>query len=439
MHDDGTLSRAARTITRWQLPILFLAAPLFLFARTSFTPALALLPLLWLARSRARGRFVPRTPVDWPILGLLTMTLLSMWATPDLPTSLPKIAGLAYAIALFYALVDWGQGDGGLLPAALLSIGLAAGTASLSLLGVQWNVKWPLLKAVVSALPQVFHSLPGAETGFNPNTVSGTLITFIPLQLACLLGLRPGPTSIPRRRLLALGVGLSIVLTGLVVLLAQSRAAWTALFVALACLGAIVSRRFRPVLLLVVAAALLVLAIAGPVAVTKWLAEQGWMASSAEMSWQARVEHWSRWLWAIADHPLTGMGMDIFRWSGTGIYPFFHWAPGSDLGHAHNGFLQTALDLGLPGLVSYLALLGTTLILGWQSHRQASGAMARLLLLGGTLGLATHAAWSLVDALPLGARTNFLWWTVAALVVVGVVRQQGKGADVASDPGVGTR
>jgi hypothetical protein len=36
--------------------------------------------------------------------------------------------------------------------------------------------------------------------------------------------------------------------------------------------------------------------------------------------------------------------------------------------------------------------------------------------LGGVVGLGTHAAWSLVDALPLGARTNFLWWTAAALV-----------------------
>ncbi|MDX9833422.1 MAG: O-antigen ligase family protein [Anaerolineae bacterium] len=439
MHDDGVIGRAARTITRWQVPILLLASPLFLFARPSLTPALVLLPLLWLARSRARGRFVPRTPVEWPILGLLVMTLLSMWATPDLPTSLPKIAGLAYAIALFYALVDWGQGAGRLLPAALLSIALAAGTAGLSLLGVQWNVKWPLLKTIVSALPQVLHSLPGAEAGFNPNTVSGTLITFIPLQLACLWGLRPGLASIPRRRVLALGVGLSLALTGLVVLLAQSRAAWMALFIGLACLVAVVSRRFRPVLLLVVVSALVVLAIAGPVAVSEWLAEQGWMAGSAEMSWQARVEHWSRWLWAIADHPLTGMGMDIFRWSGTEIYPFFHWVPGSDLGHAHNGFLHTALDLGLPGLVSYLALLGTTLVLGWQSHRQASDAMARLLLLGGTLGLATHAAWSLVDALPLGARTNFLWWAVAALVVVGIVREQREGADAATDPGAGAR
>ncbi len=437
MQIDSLVARAARAITRWQVPILLVAGPLFLFARPSLTPALLLLPLLWMLRRSACGHFVPRTPVDWSILGLLTMVLVSMGATSDLLISLAKIAGLTFAIVLFYALVDRGEAAEQLWQPALLAIALAAGTAALSLLGVQWNVKWVLLQEIVSSLPQVFHSLPGAEAGFNPNAVSGTLITFIPLQVACLWGLLSDRNSVPHHSLITLGVGLSLALTGLVVLLAQTRAAWAAVFLGLACLVAIISRRARPLALLAVTAGLVALFIVGPVGVTDWLAGEGLMAGSARLSWEARVEHWSRWLWAIADHPLTGIGMDTFRWTGTELYPFFYLAQDSDLGHAHNAFLHTGLDLGLPGLVSYLAMLGTTLVLGWQSHRRASKPLDRLLLLGGTVGLATHAAWSLVDVLPLGARSGFLWWAVAGLVITGIVRQQGEGVKAACGSGEG--
>jgi O-antigen ligase len=39
------------------------------------------------------------------------------------------------------------------------------------------------------------------------------------------------------------------------------------------------------------------------------------------------------------------------------LYPLFTVPLDSDIAHAHNIFLQTALDLGIPGLVAYLALL----------------------------------------------------------------------------------
>jgi putative inorganic carbon (HCO3(-)) transporter len=48
------------------------------------------------------------------------------------------------------------------------------------------------------------------------------------------------------------------------------------------------------------------------------------------------------------------------------LYPFFTVPPDTDIAHAHNIFLQTALDLGIPGLVAYLALLGSALVVCWQ-------------------------------------------------------------------------
>jgi putative inorganic carbon (HCO3(-)) transporter len=419
------IDRIASWLSAGELVILFLTAPLFLFIRPSLAPVLLLVPLLWIARRVSYGHFVPRTPADWSVLGLLAMALVSIFVTFDLESSLDKVTGLVYGVAVFYGLVTWGLRKRSPLSLAVLVATLGAGTAFLSLLGTQWNVKWSMMSALKPYLPQLISNLPGAELGFNPNTVSGTLITFVPLQICLLWALasQKGFSS-PRMRWLALGVGLSLALTSTVISLAQSRAAWATLILGLLTMAGVLAKRVRGVLFLAVVLGVIALAAIGPVGVTEWLAGQGWMTESAEASWAARTERWSRWLWAIAEFPLTGMGMDTFRWSGWQRYPFFHTRLSGDLGHAHNGYLQIALDLGIPGLVSYLALLGGTLILGWQSYRRSVIRLTSLITLGSIAGLAIHAAWSVLDALPLGARTNFLWWTVLAMAVASIVRDK---------------
>jgi O-antigen ligase len=392
--------------------------------RPFFSPAFLLFPLLWMARRRSRGYFVPRTPADWPILGLLSMTLVSTLVTPDLLGSLDKISGLVYAIVLFYAFVDWGQGQPSLLALALVLVALAGGTALLSFFGLQVSAEWAVLKPITSRLPQVISGLPGAELGFNPNAVSSTLITFIPLQLALLWGLLSSASlQGSKRRWIALGVGLLLSLTGFIVLLAQTRAAWAAVVFGVTGVAALAARRFRFFFVALIAVGLIVLVVVGPVGVTEWFFQQGLTVGVGEASWVARIERWSRWLWAIAEYPLTGIGMDVFRWLGWEMYPFFQAPFGADLGHAHNTFLHIALDLGLPGLVFYLALLGGALAAGYWSYRHSSDRLTRLITAGGLMGLATHLLWSFVDVLPLGARTNFLWWTVVALVVTGAIRE----------------
>jgi O-antigen ligase len=419
MQNDSLGARAARTITRWQLPILLLAAPLFLFARPSLTPALALLPLLWLARWRACGHLVPRTALDWPILGLLVMALVSIQVTPDLPFSLGKIAGVLYGVALFYAVADLGRRPAGILLPALTVVGLGAAAALLSLLGTAFALKWTPLQPLLNAFPQLIRGVPlqGNEAGFNPNQVSGALIMFLPLELTLLAGLlRHGEMPWARRLALLAALGLGLILTAAVILLAQSRAAWVALALGLLVLGAIVARPLRPVLLLALAAVLVALVLWGPVTLGQWLVDQGLMVRSGETSWAARVELWSRGLWGIADFPLTGMGMNMFRRTVWELYPLFEYPPGYDVGHAHNLYLQAALDLGLPGLVCYLAMTGSGLALGWQSYRRAPEQLARLAGLGAAIGLAVHALWGMTDIVALGAKQGFLWWAVLALL-----------------------
>ena len=418
-----TQSWIAKRIAQWkpaaELVVLLVAAPVFLFMRPVLTPALALLPILWLLRYRRQRHFIPRTPVDWPILGLALMALVSLLVTPDPAGSLAKVAGLLYAIALFYALVDWGLGHDTPIPLATLVVGVAAATALLSLFGTQWTLKWSALESARGVLPTLIRNLPGAESGFNPNTVSGTLITFVPLQVALLWGWMRAREG---RR--AAAVALTLVATLGIVILAQSRAGWAALLLCLLVLAGLLLRRWRAAFLLLAVACVLVLLVAGPVAVSEWLTDQGLATSSAEASWTTRNERWSRWLWGIADHPLSGSGMDVFRYQAWDRFPFFHTPLYGDLGHAHQTYLHTAMDLGLPGLIAYLALLGSTLVLGVGAYRRAADPLTQLVALGGVVGLAAHALWGMVDVVPLGARTNFAWWTVAALVITVVIQER---------------
>jgi hypothetical protein len=414
MSRGGLIDQVSRWISAGELVILLLTSPLFLFPRPSLTPALLLLPLLWLARHHSQGHFVPRTPVDWPILGLLIMTLTSIWATPDLLFSFRKIVGLIYHIAIFYAIVNWGQHQRSLLTVALVVVGLGSGAALLSLLGTQWMVKWSVMRRILPYLPPVIRGLPGNELGFNPNQVSGALITFVPLQLALLAGLTYEVSLSKARRVwIVLGLSLSVMLTIAVVLLAQSRVAWMALALGLVGMVGIAVRQLRPFVIALVVVGVAVLLVSGPVGVAEWLVQRGWMIGSGEVSWAGRVELWTRALGTIADLPLTGTGMNMFRRVVWYLYPLYHFPYGQDIGHAHNLYLQAALDL---------ALVGGALALAWHCYAKSPHRSTRLLVLGGLTGLVVHATWGMTDIVALGAKQGFLWWAVLALLVTAVVQ-----------------
>ena len=60
-------------------------------------------------------------------------------------------------------------------------------------------------------------------------------------------------------------------------------------------------------------------------------------------------------LWGVGDFPFTGMGMGTFREVARLLYPL-NIDPSFNISDAHNQFLQAALDLGLPGLIAFVAL-----------------------------------------------------------------------------------
>ena len=85
-----------------------------------------------------------------------------------------------------------------------------------------------------------------------------------------------------------------------------------------------------------------------------------------------------------------------------------------DFAHAHNLLLQVTLDLGLLGLVTYLAILIATAAMAWQAARAYP--QKRPFALGLLAGLIALHVYGLADALALGAKPGILFWYNLGLI-----------------------
>jgi len=131
------------------------------------------------------------------------------------------------------------------------------------------------------------------------------------------------------------------------------------------------------------------------------------------ISLMGRVEIWSRALYAIQDFPFTGCGLGTFREVVWLLYPLFRIPPDQDIAHAHNIFLQVALDTGIPGLIAYLALLGIAGKLCWDTARRS--VQLRPLALGLMASLIAFHTYGLADALAPGSKPGLIFWYILGL------------------------
>ena len=97
------------------------------------------------------------------------------------------------------------------------------------------------------------------------------------------------------------------------------------------------------------------------------------------------------------------------------LYPLFTISPDTDIAHAHNMLLQVAVDVGLPGLIAYLALLELAAAVAWSAARRSSGAACSLSL-GLFAGLIALHIYGLTDALALGSKPGLVFWMALGLI-----------------------
>lgn len=432
----GILAHALAVADRYHWIFLFAASPFLLFPSPTRSVALVVVPALWILAWRVRGAALPRTPFNVILLVLYSMVLVSLFATYDVAVSLSKVAGMVLGIGVFFAFVREGQTSRGWWVCFWVYVLTGLGVAVLGILGTNWLQKVNLLSPIIARLPPRITGLPGAGPGFSGNELAGGLLWVIPLILVLdtLLLTRAKKLQSNFGLLWTLtvfcfvGVASFLMLSYLV--LTQSRGGYIGFLLALfvLVLYALPSRRrwiAVGALVVMISIGLAVSRDSTGVALVRLVGGESSMGTALSLdTLEGRLEVWSRAIYAIQDFPFTGMGMNTFRYVVHVLYPLFSVSPDFDISHAHNEFLQAGLDLGLPGLIAFIALyMGAFWMLGqvWKTARPGeSGPGDRILLqvlvMGCASGLIGHISYGMTDAVTFGAKPGVLFWMLLGLV-----------------------
>jgi putative inorganic carbon (HCO3(-)) transporter len=371
-----------------------------------------------------------RSPITWPVTTLALMVTVGTLITPYPDLAMPKVASIVLGILAVRAMLLGVQSPTHAWRAAAGYVLLGCVLIAPAVIATTWFVKFTWLEGATAALPHVIPHLPGtAPEGVQPNALGGTTLFLLPLLVVIASATRQLPDTMSLfgveryRHRAAVRVGLraafAVIIIGvtMVLLLTQSRTSWFAMAVAAVTLAAL---RWRPARRAAAAAclALILVIFLGPRSYTTavWRAMSTVSTVSMDLSWAGRVEVWQSAVAAISDFPFTGVGLSAFRRIVHDLYPLTLSSANIDLAHAHNVFLQTALDVGLPGLVAYVSLLVVASVLAWQVYCMAAPPEAMLALgLWGNL-LAVHL-FGLADAIALGAKVGLLFWLDIGILV----------------------
>jgi putative inorganic carbon (HCO3(-)) transporter len=404
---NGIKSMASR-LASLEIYMVVLAVGASMVLTRLLAVALGVTAFFALARCLSQRRLSLRTPADVGILLLLLTVPVTLLITVKPEVTLPQVYRLLLGIGLFCAILNWGTNKPRLKWLAAGLVLAALGLALFATVSVQWVLtKIPLIPA---SLYERFVTLVGDTV--HHNVMAGNLVILLPLSLALILF---AWRELPR------WAGISAALISMVVLgmlvLTQSRGGLIALGVVLVVLLVL---RFRFGWLAIpiagVGAGLLIHYLGiEPVFDT--------LSSGVSLGgFEGRVEIWSRAIYMTQDFPFTGIGMGLFGEVADLLYPFFLAAPGS-IPHAHNLLLQIAVDLGIPGLIAWLAIFLTLTVSAWQVFRSSRiagdgwfmGLSAGLLCSQLALiahGLVDAVTWGMVRPAPL---VWALWGMIAAL------------------------
>jgi putative inorganic carbon (HCO3(-)) transporter len=418
--DERGARRAVRPLVILEGIILLSAAPWLLFPDllpAATVVALLALALVWLLGMAFDRTALPRTPFNLAFVLLGVALGVGILVSADPMETLPKATGVVLGLAVWrFVVIAVGRRPHVALAVALLLL-ICLG---FSVTGVLSLRELPKIPALTAANPFRNLALPGlAQLSTHPNQLAALISFFLPLLVSLAVGPRPGPS----RHLWRVALALVALLVVAILILTQSRGGWIAtaagLF-ALAALWAAVlppSRARRGLRLVVGLAVLAALAVAvwiGPTTLWEmWLNPPADTAVGTLRTLGVRRAIWPWGATAVGDFPFTGVGLGAFRQVVFRLYPLPPW-PDYDLGHAHNIFLQTALDTGLPGLVAYLAVLFVAAAVGWRVARRDPG--FRAVSLGLLAGLVALHVFGLADALVLGAKPAVVFWFALGLL-----------------------
>lgn len=394
------------------LLLLFLFWPLRLFstriaADTIFDTVTANSSILY--------RFIP-SPLRWPIILILIWLPITLWASVDRTASYIAMGYLLLGIVLYVALINWPpvQRKPRLLLQILLLIG--GGLALIAPLFTAWKIEFRLFQFPIYELLRSasLETLFGFTETIHANVLAGTLVLILPILVILTIDkVQIYATLNSRKGVSAIWFWILGCLLLSVIVLSQSRGAYLAAILSVGFVGSFAWRKLIALLAFVAALATALLFYYGdPFAALDVVATDSALGGA-----EFRIDVWSNSLYAISDFVFTGIGIGTFNQIVPEFYPFAY-VNGAYAHHAHNLYLQIALDIGLPGLITYLTLIATLLWMSITVLRSTRDLETRMLAIGATGSLVALLTHGLLDAVTWGTKLAFIPWIIFALITI---------------------
>ena len=378
----------------WVISILALVSMVW----SQLLPAVVIsAAFFWLVRKVVYGCFSVRTPCDLNIILLVVMLPVAVWVTVHPEITTIQVLRVLVGIAMYYAIANWCLSYSRL---RILLIGVMVAGLALAFFAVI-SVEWSSYKLPFIPIDLYKRFTVIVQDTVHPNVMAGNLILLLPFGMAYLLfGWRDINWL---ERSLAF---ISTLFISAIIFLTQSRGAWFAFGVAVIILLMLRWRWGWLLLFSVVVGTIWSFTYFGSRELLTALT-----SSTTIGGIEDRVEIWLRAIFMIQDFSFTGIGMGSFTEVADALYPFSQYSSGI-MPHAHNLFLQVGVDLGIPGLIAWLAILLTVIFVSRQVYYAGKTSQNGLItgigaaLLGSQIALVTHGltdsvTWGMVRPAPL--------------------------------------
>ncbi len=372
--------------------------PLSLNATSLF---LAVGAVSWLAKMLVSRRVAfKRTPFDEVIAIFVILAAASIWESPDRNFSFYNFYHLmGRYILIYYLVINNICSTVQLKRIIYMLLGSAVVVTiygfyqyiyKVDISAFEWvdGEQFPDLKV------RVFSTLQ------NPNLLAGFLVTVMSMAVGLACKVRQSKT-----KLLLFGL---VAMFGTCLVLTYSRGAWLSVIAVIGTYGLIYNRRILWLLLIIP-----VIVMYAHDVLERLLS----IINPTDTSSTLRLALWESTWSMIVDKPLFGIGWGAY-WLVYPEYDFFVQNTGTKIFHAHNMYLNIAAEIGIPGLLAFLAIMYGHARTALQIFNNTTDYWMAGLMLGIVSAIVGLAVSGFTDYVMFNIQMSMLFWLLNALVVV---------------------
>ena len=348
-----------------------------------------------------KGKCFRRTPFDKLILVFIILSFSSVFVSPDKGFSFYNYYNLMGRYILIYYLVIQNIITFRQLKILIYMLGASAVAVILYgfyqyIFGIDIsNMLWVDGEKFPELKTRVFSTLQ------NPNILAGYLLVVMLIIF--------GFICKAKKNLGRLVLILFFLMAGTCLAMTYSRGAWISLLIVLTVYGVFKNKFILMPLIFFIAAVGIF---------DQSLTERFLSAFHAgDTSSNMRLGIWESTIAMILDHPLLGIGWGAF-WMVYPSYDFFIQNDAVLIVHAHNMYLNFAAEIGVLGLLAFLAVMIKHINLALTSTNLRASTFLNGLTLGCGLSMVAVAINGFTDYVLFNIELSMLFWLVCAIIVI---------------------